>query len=380
MPTEHQEVLSLAEEIGRRRVFPRSAGLDARLFNHLAKHWSAMGNDHLKVAAIANEVLTVELDRKSKGKVRQAIHRLRVHLDEFYVKGAGRKLPRRLQLPMGVPYVLEIVPNDDAFDPLEEFWDSYFSGDYQNVVVWAEPLVFFDQASRAYVRFLDQNCEEADPNKVNAMVPPLDHPLARVGMVPCFHYQSSGDIAAVHLIQSWFVRKEAEITPCVTRDPRGLDVVEVNAIVLGNQRTNRYVKELQRGLDFIVDAESVRIENPDLSLDEKPEYADYRPSEALNTGGSEGFAYAVLTRRPNLNDRASATIIAANHGRAIHKVAEYLISRKRLTQLFDDKMRVSHRIWPETFQVLFKVRIVRGMVFQDAEVVTCRVYPSKTQA
>lgn len=375
--TTHAEIIRLVELVCASRVLPDSAAKpEARILAYLAREWSqdavAQGSEsRLTVGNVAHYALDREGDVPGQAIVRTNIKRLRNHLASFFNDTSeGRSCSHRLVIDSehGL-YILRLAQKVQS--PLEAFWRRHLEG-VDNVITWAEPLVFFDKTTRRYIRFLDINSDSLDPRVIDAVVP-KDHEAR--GMIPCFHYQSSGDILAVHLLQSWFAQHDHEITAEVTRDTTESKVFNYNSLIVGNMRMNKYVARLQEDLDFTVAGSSVTIRRPDLDRKEREEYSDYEPF-ADPKKGDRPYAYAVLTRRPNVNQLMTTTMIAANHGRAIQKVAQYITSEKHVAQLYRQWIERDHGEWPAWLQVLFQVEIRnRDMVFQDATPIAVRAYP-----
>jgi hypothetical protein len=292
---------------------------------------------------------------KNEGLIRVELGRLRKHLDKFFAEQPeGRRCVQRLVIAQELveggrtpnPYALRLGRN--RF-PVEQFWSPHAVG--ETSLVWTEPLVFYDRKNRAYVRYLDLNSDSSDPVEVSKLFAGRPHPAK--SMIPCFGYQSSGDIVSVYQLERSLNMLGIATTRVLTRDSVERDVVGKNTVIVGNARMNTYVAEFQKGSELMVGPKSVTLATP--GKKEPAEYVDYEPAEQ---GGRRQCAYGVLTRRPNFNHGKTVTMIAANHGRAIEKIAEYITADGDLEQLWE-MMGQQRSSWPSRFQALFEVEVTR---------------------
>jgi hypothetical protein len=310
---------------------------------------------------------------KDEGPIRVELGRLRKHLDKFFSEQAeGRRCVQRLVIVQessgdsgrtANPYVIRLERN--TF-PVEQFWSSHAEGG--TALVWTEPLVFYDRKHRAYVRYLDLNSDTSDPVEVAKLLGGRPHPARH--MIPCFGYQSSGDIVSIYQLERSLTALGIATTRVLTRDSVERTVVGKNTVIVGNARMNSYVAEFQKGLEMTVEPKSVRVTTS--GKKEPVEYFDYEPS--IEQANRRQCAYGVLTRRPNFYHGKTVTMIAANHGRAIEKIAEYITSDADLEQLWV-MLGPQRSSWPSRFQALFEVEVTRErqvVDYQKARPLLCR--------
>ncbi len=309
-----------------------------------------------------------KLLKRDPSNIRTAIHRLRVHLGEFFKKDPrGRRCVHALEIHTETKkYELRAVLN--AF-PVESFWGAHYHQDGVNktLIVWAEPLVFFDPTQNAVIRYREINSDSIDPKKLEI---PEGHPASL--LVPAFGYQSSGDIAAVYCVERLLSEMQVPVARRVTRETNKKEVNGSDVVILGNTRMNVFVDDLQNRFMFLLDKKSVSVVDP--REGEKNAYVDYTPSQS--PAQSSEYAYAVLTRRPNISKNKTVTMIVGNHGRAIEKVTEYVTSEPNLHALWHERMN-GRSSWPTTFQVLFEVGVEPStdeMVYQEAKPIAFRAY------
>lgn len=360
-------IADLISLLNQHRALPRSSnapGMEWKILKALAdKETSA-------------EDLADSLDSNA-ATVRTNLSRLKANLDKFFDKTiAGQECVERLDVAQEgrgtvgrqQPYILKLKRNKH---PVAQFWAPH-RGTKQTLLVWTEPLVFYDRKNRCYIRYLDLNADSADRRKIAALVP-AGHPAS--GLVACFGYQSSGDVAAVYHLEQRLKALAIDTKRALTRQSNEEEVYMSNSVVIGNYRMNPYVALLQDGFDIKVQERSVTIARP-VSEEEAEPHVDYEPVEEPEKHNNAA-AYVVVTRRPNLHFRSTVTMIAGNHGRAIEKTAEFLTSEDELEDLWTKRLGAGHGNWPDRFQILFKIPVSRdlpGVVYQDARPIAFRAY------
>jgi hypothetical protein len=322
---------------------------DQNLLECLKSHFPN-GLDNARLRELA---LNPSFNRLHGENIRTAVYRVRDKLDLFFKYDShGKTTDMRLQIPKGKPYRIELVANLQDLDPVERFWDPHFSNDAENMIIYTEPLFFWDEKRRCYLRFLDINDESPslDAEQVRARIPE-NHPARE--LVPCFHYQSSGETQAQRILRKWFeqqgkVRVEVEISrECVEKK-----VWNHNIVVLGNCRTNHYLDVLQNGLSIVLENDSIKVKGGTGECER--EYRDLPASPRESAGH---FIYAVVTRMPSIVAQCCVTLIAANHGRAIEKVAEFLTATPNsLDELYTRLNFQSRKPLPNRFQLLFRLQ------------------------
>jgi hypothetical protein len=268
--------------------------------------------------------------------------RLRKHLDVIFDKQLeGRRSFRRLQMlePEGERQSYELVVTRNRH-PVAQFWAGHGSMIDPTHLVWAEPLVFYDdtRGERTYVRYLDLN----DPGNV-----PAKHPAH--GLTPCYGYQSSGDIESVHLLEQEFrnqmIATKRHLIQGTTQD----GVMGHHAIIIGNSRMNPDVRLHQQGFAFTVEKDHVKVNKK-----KADRLYDYAPTLAIKSR----HAYVVLTRTRHHHKIKMLTMISGNQGRAVQRVVEALVDDESLEQVWN-YLGADGDAWPSKFQLLFKVHVQR---------------------
>jgi hypothetical protein len=348
------EVQRIAAAIATQRVLPPG---EQRLLDVLIRRFP----DAITESDLSKSLHDGEDSTKLRGNRRAEVARVRKTLNDFF-NSDGRNWPgKRLRIPTGTPYRVELVENRPDLDPVEWFWYPHFNPRVENLIVSTEPLFFFDPERRCYIRFLDINDESRSPDtEAIRLRIPEGHPAR--GLEPCFHYQSSGETQAQRILRKWFEEQNWNLSVEASREVSDANAWAHNLILLGNSTTNRFIRKLQDDLDIVLHADSISVGK---SRGSTKKYYDQRTSSRSSATSS---IYAVVTRRPSLGNQRWATLIASNNGRAIERMAEYLTKPSELQALYNS-LNVKPPL-PARFQLLFSFKIVdRDTVAGEPELV-----------
>jgi hypothetical protein len=315
--------------------------------------------EHRSASTSEDELRAALFPAATSNAARVAIHSLRQHLEDYFRYDFGRSSPMRLEI--STPYQLRLVPNDLQLDADEKFWDAHArDDDIKKLIVFTQPLFFWDEKSRSYVRYLCINFDRrlnvrglAELREQIRRIQGARHPALR--QVPCFHYQSCGESRAIGSLRRWFLKKNIEITAEVSWESSS-NVYDCNSIILGNSRTNRYISEFQSPLDFLIDDDKI-VNRGKLRKGEQRTYKDSPRTGAPAVAGQ--FAYAIVSRMSPATGRF-VTLIAANNGAATQQAAELVTNKRRLQELFDRWKLRRDDAMPESFQILLRTPLVNS--------------------
>ena len=298
---------------------------------------------------------------------RTAISRLRAALDDYFDNTTdGRREEYRIEIPEGTtPYGIDLVKNRLRLGNVERFWDAHCinrSDEDSILILYTEPLFFWNEKGRYFIRFLDINEELNQPDQLQPKVR-IAASKAPVSseLLPSFNYQPGGEIGARNRIAECLrqlksiQRRSILVEPKPSREFVNDDKVwSMNVVVLGNQRTSLIFKTLQEGCQILIGPQSITS-----SLKgSQPEYFDGPYVGALQGDDKKRHAYAVVTRRRNRDPSGVVTLIGANHGRAAEKVAEFITDDARLGYFYREHGIAPDCALPEVFQILFRVDIL----------------------
>jgi hypothetical protein len=266
--------------------------------------------------------------------------------------------------------------------PAELLWESCLTNDKAPLIISTEPLVFADEEDRCFFRFLEINAAPQDKRRVAAeinaylrKVKAQDRALEKVlrrlfkRLRPCYHYQPSGEVLAALNLETWFQKR---LPPARAGGPAALRLLSrqvdfdrfhaKNAIILGNLRTNTFVRDHQEK-----HRPPIQITPADIRIDGDPPFVD-----------DQRTACAVVTRVSRTPTDRERTIVAANNGRALHAAVEALLNDDTVLALFAELHAPSGFSLPPNFQVLYQVNldehnvqgnnctIVRALPFEPA--------------
>jgi len=332
---------------GRRRAGKPSR--EEQLLRFLCEHHTAqISEDHLRTALFPNTV---------GNTARVTVHNLREDLEDYFRYHDGRHSSDRLEI--ATPYQLRLVRNNLKLDPDEKFWDVHAQNDeIAKVIVFTQPLFFWDEDSRSYTRYLEINFERTLNSKgVKELREEIRrshgarHPAMK--QVPCFHYQSCGESRAIGSLRRWFLKKQIEIKVEASWQSSA-NIYNCNSIVLGNKRTNHYFSEFQSDSDLVLEDDRVTIRGKLLDGESRT----YRDSSRKGARAvAEQCAYSIVSRMSPTNGR-HVTLIGANNGAAAQQATEFATNKKRLQELFDTWKLRDDDPMPEPFQILLCTPLV----------------------
>jgi hypothetical protein len=273
--------------------------------------------------------------------LRSAVRSLRKALTEYF-QGEGRLLPYRVQVSKEPPFTLlfeENLPKPEDYTAL--FWAPYLGG-AKNLMLISEPQFFWRSDQRVYTRdiFHDEVLDSRRPD-------------GGTELDPSFHYISAGEtIAAITLLRRFEALQATLDFGIASTQPYELPR-DCNLIVIGSSRTNQLLRRLQDNDIFTLTESGVRVrgEQTDRYLDEvTTRHGTKHPSQVALT-------YAILTRKPGSHPDSVITMIAANHGRAVQGVVDFITNRSNLQTFFEGKDIRSIGSTTTQFQIVFRVTV-----------------------
>jgi hypothetical protein len=296
---------------------------------------------------------------------RVKVRELRGQLGKYF-DDQGRHQPFKVEIPKGGPgnpgYRLVFLPNTPPLgDPVNEFWGPYLSSPQNNLFMLPE-LLFLRDEKRTYIRNIRCN-DRADRSSVKYFLRPGQRADS---LLPSYHFLAAGEVMAGFNIFREFQSKKAAIAFGTVRGESRSEnnVKSANLITVGSSRTNLTLADYQTGERYVVSEEMLEVSEPRRE-GEKATYSD--TSQSDNKPTSKAFyKYAVLTRKPNLNNSFVVTLIAANHARATQGVVEFLLTNLKNADRVFQILKGDHAKLPSHFQVIFRVEILKDR--GDAEI------------
>lgn len=300
-------------------------------------------------------------DPKTDAIVRVSIARIRERLEEYF-EGEGRKEEVRVDLPKG-QYRLRFVrpertqqPVDDdkTFAALRRFWGGYVGGMRENLLLYSE-LLFFRDGHGNYLRNIYTNDAAGDRKLLRMKFPEMDLD----DITPSYHFVSGGEMHAVLSLVQCFQTIHCPLLIKNSRHVSWADIQRSNLVVVGNSRTNSFVRKLQG------DEKLVLLDN---CIEDREEKADrrhvYQASRTICGSLEHTSDHALITRTPGPAG-GSVTLIMANHARAMEGAMQFLVSETKLSNLMARFEGDKNYAFPPYFQLVLRV----DMVDIDEEVI-----------
>ena len=309
-------------------------------------------------------------DPKTDAIVRVSIARIRERLQEYF-EGEGRKEDVRIELPKG-QYRLQFVRpertqqpagDDKSFAALRRFWGSCLGGMRENFLLYSE-LLFFRDGRGNYFRNIYTNDASVDRKLLRVKLPETDLD----DITPSYHFVSGGEMHAVLSLVQCFQTMHCPLLIKNSRHVSWVDVQRSNLVVIGNSRTNSFVRKLQGDVKLVL---------LDDGIEDREEEADsrllYKASRTVCGALEHRSDHALITRTAGPAG-GSVTLIMANHARAMEGAVQFLVSETKLSNLLTRFEGDKNLAFPPYFQLVLRVDMVDiDEEVIDVEYVTHRV-------
>ena len=309
-------------------------------------------------------------DPKTDAIVRVSIARIRERLQEYF-EGEGRKEDVRIDLPKG-QYRLRFVRSERAQQPVDDdkmfaalrrFWGVYVGGMRENLLLYSE-LLFFRDGHGNYLRNIYTNDASGDRKLLRMKFPEMDLD----DVTPSYHFVAGGEMHAVLSLVQCFQMMHSPLLIKNSRHVSWADVQRSNLVIVGNSRTNSFVRKLQGDVKLVL---------LDSGIEDREETPDsrhtYKASRAV-CGSLELTSEHALITRTSGPAGGSVTLIMANHARAMEGAMNFLVSETKLSNLLARFESDKNHAFPPYFQLVLRVDMVDiDEEVIDVEYVTHRV-------
>jgi len=368
----------------------------ARLRIMLLRHLFQSRDKPQTVGDLAEEVWDKGLDTFDPNTVRVQCADLRKHLKEFASSYIGTSR-LRCDLPpanLAESYRLIFTEIETKWRATHGFWKAHLSSGLNVITVCNEPLFFrdWDERVRKVTRYSDINQEDTDSRKALEKLKQL-HPDDFKESLECSHsYLPSGEIFARQRLEEWFDQAAGiKIRNLVSRHMNGQELAETSPILLGNTRTNRFIREILKSEDCAHLAYTIRperfgvIEIANANENEIEALRRLPPSsvrfgnesaEVVDSPDSARYVFGLVTRIPNVYGEGAITIIAADYTRFIDQIARVATDESLLRHIVE-KADWKDSVAPQSFQALLMMRTGIGILDDERrkpELLTWRMY------
>lgn len=318
----------------------QSLGKGAELLRYLAVYSDDCDKKMRNSSEISDQVIG------NGTNVRSLIAKLQHQLDRYF-DDTGSQHEHRILINRSEPlgrrnpnqFAVEYISNRGYGPATRKFWKDYLSVRITTLIGFGIPLFQTDEERTVFTRNVNLNEDRALPNPELA-----SYPFVTVGevmaMLHLTKWLTSKHISVIH--QSY--EHESHISDPVQ------NFTTANGIILGAPQINGVLEEYQREKSFRFVLENRQI--LDLFTGETT-YA-----ERTVVSGHLDISRVLVSRRPGMRGGV-ITLISANKGRAIQRIAESLTTESELKAMFQREPFASwEQALPPSFQLLFGVEIL----------------------
>jgi hypothetical protein len=292
---------------------------------------------------------------------------------EWFAKGPGANEAWRCELPGGIRregYKLKFIKIKRDPAPTELFWRPHLDMPDHVMVVGNSYLFFYDPALDSMFRFSDVNVEGDNEEALEALK--RLHPKAyKESLKRNYFYLSSGEVNAHEMLQRWFHEHTKVVIPrYVSRDVMDRQIHDSSPILLGRPGANRFIRRILDSPEaahlryrFRKPLGAVQIDKP--RKQELQALSRFPLSEngVLGPVPKWEVIFGIVTRLPNPSRQGSITIVSADYyPRVITQIMATLTDDQRLGQAFAKMGWSSDGPLPESFEMLFAVRLSPGNI------------------
>jgi len=336
-------------------AFPsKDKPLHRKVLEHLAEHSSPQDRSQRTERFLEEKFLPAGYG----GKVPTFISRLAHALETYFASEEGQRHPYRIEIlrGKGVPpserYAVRFSVNPNGL--LRLFWRPYLDVRAVTFIAYGVPLFFRSADQTVFLRQADINV-------------PGDAPPEKVGEI-CWPFVAHGDLLAANEVNRWLASQGVMVNFASFKADDGFRTLghstsnDANVVVLGSTRVNGILQEYQR-LEIGGPKQSPSLYLPfrlrlydvvRVDENEQPVGNPYAEEHGARTSSVP----VVITRRPGMI-RNWVTMIASNHGRAVHRAAQILTNANELHELFgDERLRGWIDNLPSHFQLVLRVTVL----------------------
>lgn len=369
----------------------RNATLRRQLLMYLFEH----ADRCVSSEEIAKKVFG--LTDKYKGtdeRVRERTADLRDALKEYALTTKGSLV---CSLPLGVSgkgYQLKIEAQErDA--PTVAFWSAHLGKDAP-ILVYTEPIFFYDIVTGGYIRFLDVNPRSSDREQAIAALDSKHGAELRKQygssleerLRPTRIYVGLGEVAALEMLSAWFTHR-AFIHPEKEASDR-IVTTTGSPILLGGSRTNKLIESYlgcEEGrhfgyrmhatkYKFISIHQATEAEKKSLRRFSVADEGEYTHAGNMATLSQVRDRLVIVHRMPVPGSRRMVTMISSEATLGIKQVAAALTNDEQAVPVIK-ALADEQGTLPESFELLFSVRIAPANMEHEAgmaELLACRKY------
>ena len=364
--------------------------------------------------ALSASGLVRSLGSHSQEGVRIQCARLRAALRYYFLfSSEGMDEPEQLDLPTAMPdertqyyrqryYKIIRGPDLHKLGCAEAFWRAHFLSRHDELlgtlIVFTEPLVFWDIQHRLLIRHLDVNDREDVRLGVGGS-DPVAELMKKVpwiknlnDIVPSRGYVPSGQVIAKESLRAWFLQelnavKDAGggavaapslfVQETISRQIRDINNLDNrHCILLGSSRDNWLIRFFQHQtktmLPFTLEADVItlskctsadyrrmeallmELSGGDITSEDLKKMIWRKQSEVMFKDSSRKLCFALVSRALDHSNKLVITVLSSNQGRGIQALGEHILTRDDSMNEIFASFGISPRL-PKAFQMLFAI-------------------------
>jgi hypothetical protein len=307
---------------------------------------------------------------------RERIKDLRMRLSAYELGTRGERFRCDITTKSSEGYQLIFSSWFQAVTALEAFWKTNLYWNQAVTIICDSLLFFYDVIEHKAFRYVNTNVDKPDRERAREELRRLHPESFAEHLIPGHLYVDVGTVQASELLRK-SLTNVLSYSPSVqlTNDFRSEAIQNSSVILLGNGRTNPFIREFLRSSDshrlaFRLDQENIGaviIRDPTDSEIAILGGSILRSDEFGTTIKTEtGLPLGVVTRAPNPTGRGTITILSSDATMNISKMAEYLTDERRMNDVFRLMGWSRELERPPYFELLFQTRLWPGGLYDQA--------------
>jgi len=296
------------------------------------------------------------------GNIQTNIGRLADRLHRYFASEKGRSHRRCIEILRGSDvhpddtYSVRFPSNPSAL--VRVFWGPYVETSSPTLIIYGVPLFIRSADNKLFTRMADWNIEADVERSVTGEF--------------CWPFVAHGDLQAAIELNRWLAQQGVSVDFADQKaDSRLADVIKgrlmgTNVIALGSTRSNGILGEYQalqlhdeRGLSSIHLPFRLGIHDVVHCAEGGEDLGE--PIQDKKSGPVTEVPVVITRRHGAIRGNSTVTLIASNHGRAVHQSAAILTDDDQINTLFaNDRLQRWREDLPAQFQIVLRVEVFEG--------------------
>jgi len=356
------EERALIEKIIVSRDFGKTDGQDELLrwlYENRAKRFQAKG--------IEEQFYKNPIDgpNNKPGHSRERIMNLRERLETVQGAKSWRNEIKVEIEQRGEGYQLVFKQESEKQLATELFWGPYLEAPQDIRIITNTHLFFYEPELNYAFRYGDLDYDERKRGHRKTPLEMLEdeHQEAVIeNLQPIYRYLSEYEVLAFEKLQQWFFgRSGVLLERRVSQEFADEDIHDVSPVLLGRPGANRFIGQLYVSSD--TKHLAYRFEPPMGTVRIKGTQTEREKKALLRFDPKHDTVFGIVARLPNPGGGGSITMISAEYySRAVMQMVSALTDDRRLERLFNQMEWPLDAEVPESFEMLFAVRVSPGNI------------------